>query len=276
MPSLREYFSIKQLRRLIERNKRSKGYEFHLSTSQGPSEALDVIIHGRDNRPKQNDIPLFRLPAEILDMIIDWLPSANKIVLSQTCYDMALCDQVKVDLCAISKEERTSVFAELGTLLVDHYFCLVCGTLHSINENDLPWVPEPEWVREPCPQKETWGSRFSPVWGYAIALRHIPLAIKLNRVKMGNLQYLADIADAYYFQGRLDDAFRLWQTCEPLLTGREVQPVARMRYLLRYGAFLIHNYFLTNREEELMFSLVQQARQLAEALQDTSGIAFDC
>lgn len=88
-----------------------------------------------------------------------------------------------------------------------------------------------------------------------------------------SLQSLADIADAYYFQGRLDDAFRLWQTSEPLLTEREVQPVEQMKYLLRYGDFLIHYFFLSNREEERMLSVVQRARQAAEALQDTSGIA---
>ncbi|HET8842745.1 MAG TPA: tetratricopeptide repeat protein [Ktedonobacteraceae bacterium] len=88
-----------------------------------------------------------------------------------------------------------------------------------------------------------------------------------------SLHSLADIADAYYFQGRLDDAFRLWQTSEPLLTEREVQAVEQMRYLLRYGDFLIHYYFLSNREEKRMFSVVQQARLAAEALQDTSGIA---
>lgn len=88
-----------------------------------------------------------------------------------------------------------------------------------------------------------------------------------------SLQSLADIADAYYFQGRLDDAFRLWQTSEPLLTEREVQPDEQMKYLLRYGAFLIHYYFLSNREEKRMLSVVQQARQAAEELQDTSGIA---
>lgn len=88
-----------------------------------------------------------------------------------------------------------------------------------------------------------------------------------------SLQNLADIADAYYLQGRLEDAFHLWQTSEPLLAEREVQPAEQLKYLLRYGAFLIQQYFLCNREEELMLSVVQRARQVAEALQDRSGIA---
>lgn len=88
-----------------------------------------------------------------------------------------------------------------------------------------------------------------------------------------SLQNLMEIAEAYYFQGRLDDALRFWQTSEQLLAGHEVQPVEQMQFLLRYGAFLIHNYFLTNREEELMLSVVQRARQTAESLQDEAGIA---
>ena len=88
-----------------------------------------------------------------------------------------------------------------------------------------------------------------------------------------SLQALSEIAGAYYFQGGLDDAFRLWQTAEQFLTAPEVRPVDRMKFLLRYGSFLVQHYFLTNREEALMLLVVQRARQEAEALQDEPGIA---
>lgn len=88
-----------------------------------------------------------------------------------------------------------------------------------------------------------------------------------------SLQALSEIAGAYYFQGRRDDAFRLWQTAEQFLTAPEVRPVDQMKFLLRYGSFLVQHYFLTNCEEALMLSVVQRARQGAEALQDESGIA---
>jgi tetratricopeptide (TPR) repeat protein len=88
-----------------------------------------------------------------------------------------------------------------------------------------------------------------------------------------SLNALSDIAEAYYFQGGLDDAFRLWQSAEPLLAFREIQPADRMKFWLHYGDFLVFNYFLTSREKELMESIVQRARQEAEALQDEAGIA---
>lgn len=87
------------------------------------------------------------------------------------------------------------------------------------------------------------------------------------------LQALSEIGEAYYFQGSLDDAFRLWQTAEQLLVGKEVQSADQVKFLLSYGSFLVYNYFLTNREEELMQAVVQRARQGAEAIQDEFAIA---
>lgn len=87
------------------------------------------------------------------------------------------------------------------------------------------------------------------------------------------LEALAEIAEAYYFQGSLDDALRLWQAAEQLLAGEEVQPADQVKFLLRYGSFLVYNYFLTNRAEELLQTVVQRARQGAEAIQDEFAIA---
>jgi len=82
------------------------------------------------------------------------------------------------------------------------------------------------------------------------------------------LQALSEIAEAYYFQGSLDDAFRLWQSGEQLLASKEIQPNVKVKFLLRYAGFLVNNYFLTNRKEELMQTLVWRAHQEAEATQD--------
>jgi tetratricopeptide (TPR) repeat protein len=87
------------------------------------------------------------------------------------------------------------------------------------------------------------------------------------------LETLAEIAEAYYFQGSLDDAFRLWQAAEQLLAGKEVQSADRVKFLLRYGSFLVYNYFLTNRAEELLQTVVERAQQGAEAIQDEFAIA---
>jgi tetratricopeptide (TPR) repeat protein len=95
----------------------------------------------------------------------------------------------------------------------------------------------------------------------------------LNERYSTSLQALREIAEAYYFQGRLDDAFHLWRTAEQLLATPEVGSIDKMKFLLRYGRFLVQYYFLMNSEETLMLSIVQQAQQEAETLQDAFGTA---
>jgi tetratricopeptide (TPR) repeat protein len=87
------------------------------------------------------------------------------------------------------------------------------------------------------------------------------------------LQILSEVAEAYYFQGSLDEALHLWQAGEQLLTGKEVQPADRVKFLLGYGSFLVYNYFLTNTREDLMQTVVWQAYQEAEAVQDEFSMA---
>src|SRR5258708_21724006 len=84
------------------------------------------------------------------------------------------------------------------------------------------------------------------------------------------LHSLADSAESYYFQGRLDDAYHLWQNSALLLSAREIRPIGHLAFLLRYAAFLVHRYFLTNQEEKLMLDVIEQARQLSEELQNES------
>jgi tetratricopeptide (TPR) repeat protein len=91
-----------------------------------------------------------------------------------------------------------------------------------------------------------------------------------------SLNALSEIANAYYFQGQLDDALHLFQVGEQWLSAKETQPVDQMSFLLKYGQFLIYYYFLTNREEDSMLFIVQRARQIAGALQNEVGIATAC
>jgi tetratricopeptide (TPR) repeat protein len=88
-----------------------------------------------------------------------------------------------------------------------------------------------------------------------------------------SLQALSEIANAYYFQGRVDEAWHLFQAGEPWLSARETRSEDQVNFLLKYGEFLVHNYYLTTRAEDLMCSVVQRARQAAEASQDEAGIA---
>lgn len=87
------------------------------------------------------------------------------------------------------------------------------------------------------------------------------------------LQALDEIAEAYYFEGSLDEALQIWQAGEQVLVGKEVLSADRVKFLLGYGRFLVNYYFLTNREETLMQAIVQRSQQGAEALQDEFAMA---
>jgi hypothetical protein len=72
------------------------------------------------------------------------------------------------------------------------------------------------------------------------------------------LRALGEIATAYSFQGRMDDAARLFQTGEQWLSASETQPEDQARFLLKYAKLLVHRYFLTNSREDLLRSVVQR------------------
>lgn len=84
------------------------------------------------------------------------------------------------------------------------------------------------------------------------------------------LRAIEEIAGAYYYQGRLNEALTLLQSGEQVLRFREVQEMDRVDFLLHYADFLIDNYFLTNQNEKLMRMIVRQTRE--EAL--TNGDAL--
>ncbi|GHO46368.1 tetratricopeptide repeat protein [Ktedonospora formicarum] len=89
-----------------------------------------------------------------------------------------------------------------------------------------------------------------------------------------SLQTISEIANAYYFQGRIDEALRLFQGGEQWLAAPEAASRDKLYFLLKYGQFLIHYYFLTNKMEEIMSSVVRQALQAAEASQDKAALAI--
>ncbi|GHO51969.1 hypothetical protein [Ktedonobacter robiniae] len=84
---------------------------------------------------------------------------------------------------------------------------------------------------------------------------------------------LAEIAQAYFLLGRLKDARHLLSTALRLLEAREATPQSRLRPLLLYSQVLIVDHLLTRGETELMFSIISQAQQVAEAIQDPQSRA---
>lgn len=87
------------------------------------------------------------------------------------------------------------------------------------------------------------------------------------------LRSIEEIAGAYYYQGRLTDAFSLFQTGEQLLHFQEVQPPDRVSFLLKYAEFLVDHYFLTNQEERRMRTIVQRTQEEATTSGDGWSIA---
>ena len=61
---------------------------------------------------------------------------------------------------------------------------------------------------------------------------------------------LGEIATSYSFQGRMDDATRLFQMGEQWLSASETQPEDQARFLLKYAKLLVHRYFAQERFEE--------------------------
>ncbi|EFH86082.1 hypothetical protein [Ktedonobacter racemifer] len=84
---------------------------------------------------------------------------------------------------------------------------------------------------------------------------------------------LAEVAQAYFLLGRLKDAQHLLSTTLRLLEAREATPQPRLRLLLLYSQVLIVDHLLTRGETEPMFSIISQAQQVAEAIQDPQGRA---
>lgn len=87
------------------------------------------------------------------------------------------------------------------------------------------------------------------------------------------LQALSEIAGAYYYQGQLADALNLFRTGERLTHFQEVPEAERVSFILTYAEFLVDHYFLTNREEDLMRTIVLRAREEASANGDEQSVA---
>lgn len=87
------------------------------------------------------------------------------------------------------------------------------------------------------------------------------------------LDALYKIAHSYFFLGKLGDAQRLLQTSLNLTKADEAASRDRLRLLLLYGRVLNVNHLIQRGDSDLLFSIISQARQVAEAAETQQGIA---
>jgi tetratricopeptide (TPR) repeat protein len=84
---------------------------------------------------------------------------------------------------------------------------------------------------------------------------------------------LCEIANSYFFLGRLGDALRLLHTSVYMIEAGEVAPQARLKLLLLYGKVLTVDHLINRGDTDLMFSTILQAKQIAEAAKAQQGLA---
>src|SRR5690348_6121303 len=84
---------------------------------------------------------------------------------------------------------------------------------------------------------------------------------------------LREIANAYFFLGRLGDALRLLHTSLHMIEAGEVEPQDRLKLLLLYGKILTVDHLINRGDTDPMFSTILQAKQVAEAAETQQGIA---
>lgn len=84
---------------------------------------------------------------------------------------------------------------------------------------------------------------------------------------------LCEIANSYFFPGRLGDALRLLHMSLQMIEADEVVPQDRLKLLLLYGRILAVDHLINRGNTDLMFSTILQAKQVAEAAETQQGIA---
>jgi len=159
---------------------------------------LSRTVLVRTSAVKQKS-PLLDLPLDLIFSIFDELRWPEKVVLSQTCRDLwhqlrPKCSSTLREATAI---QRLEYLTTLGHILPDHYLCAGCCALHLVDPKDIPVtgcdVYGHNLYRTRCPLPEPLWSRHRSYRKYAMAFRHVQLAIKYSRMKGVHQHYRARI-----------------------------------------------------------------------------------
>ena len=87
------------------------------------------------------------------------------------------------------------------------------------------------------------------------------------------IEACCEIAQTYFYLGRVADAQHVLRTMLYLIEVGEVKPQDRLKLLLLYGEILTIDHFLNETDAALLFEPLVQARQIAETVQDQQGLS---
>ena len=165
---------------------------------------LSHVIVG--HRAVKQNSPLLNLPLDVVYAIMDELQIPAKIMLSQTCRSLwyGFRENCSSALQTATTVERLGHLAVLGDLLPDHRLCTGCRSLHPVDYEDIPIAGFCNYYK-PCPSPEPMWSRHRLSPYYAIAFRHVHLAMKYTRLEEHHQRYRATILQRFsVFSPNLD------------------------------------------------------------------------
>lgn len=100
---------------------------------------------------------------------------------------------------------------------------------------------------------------------------HFPASATIHYTAL--IQSVCDIAEAYLYEGKMEESIHILNISEQLAQAKEVAPRDTMKLLLQKSNVLVMNYFLTNSDFDGILSAIVRAQQAAEAANDEQGRA---
>ena len=162
------------------------------------------------------------IPLDILYAIIERLPLQSAILLSQACRVLwyQFGDRCFSILQRCTAEQRLDTLTALGSLLPDHYLCVICNALHCIDYDDHPASETQSITRSarPCSSVENWDNTHH-VALHASSFRHIQLAIKYTHMKFSHQAYRQRLLQKFEYTYSASDFLTCKCIGEPRIVG---------------------------------------------------------
>ena len=163
--------------------------------------------------------PFMELPLDTIHLILDHLLLSEKLLLLlfQTCRRLwyTLRSRCFSTFWTASPEQRLECLTRLGDILPDYRSCTFCRALHPVDPEDLPTA----WFNtfyETCPAPDGFDDRHWITPRYAIAFRHVHLAMKYSRIQNSHQDYREKLLQKFW-RSCDDDSNRLEFTTQPVI-----------------------------------------------------------